>query len=134
MAKLSEVEGIAATYSRKLGAAGIGSTDALLEAGATKRGRQNLAAKAGVSEKRILEWVNHVDLMRVKGVGSEYSDLLEAAGVDSVPELCQRNPASPASAIAKVNAKKKLVRRVPSQGMVAGWCAAAKKLKRVVKH
>ena len=134
MARLSEVEGIAATYSRKLAAAGVGSTNALLRVGATKAGRKNLAASAGVSEKRILEWVNHVDLMRVKGVGPEYSDLLEAAGVDSVPELRRRNPVNLARAIAEANATKKLVRRVPSEGMVAGWLADAKKLKRVVTH
>ena len=134
MAKLSDVEGIAATYARKLAAADVRTTDGLLKAGATRTGRRKLAARAGVSERRILEWVNHVDLMRVKGVGPEYSDLLEAAGVDSVPELCRRNPTNLAGAIAEANTKKRLVRRVPSEKMIAGWIAAAKQLARIITH
>ncbi|MCY4087319.1 MAG: DUF4332 domain-containing protein [Actinomycetia bacterium] len=134
MAKLSDVEGIAATYARRLAAGDVRATDGLHEAGTTRTGQRKLAARAEVSERRILEWVSHVDLMRVKGVGPEYSDLLEAAGVDSVPELCRRNPAKLAGAIAEANTRKRLIRHVPSERMIAGWIAAAKQLRRIVTH
>ncbi len=87
MAKLVDIEGIGEVYAQKLKAAGVRSTDALLKKGASAKGRQELAEKSGISEKMILEWVNHVDLFRIRGVGSEYADLLEEAGVDTVPEL-----------------------------------------------
>jgi len=90
MANLEKVEGIGETYAKKLRDAGVGSTDMLLETGSTRKGRDELAAKTGIASKLILEWVNHVDLFRVKGVGEEYADLLEASGVDTVPELAQR--------------------------------------------
>lgn len=134
MPAIIDVEGIGAAYAAKLQAAGVRTTGALLEAGATKAGRASLATQAGVTETLILEWVNHCDLMRVKGVGSEYADLLEAAGVDSVPELAQRNAANLAKAMADANASKKLVRQVPGEKRAAGWIAHAKTLERVVTH
>ena len=85
MARIDEVEGIGPAYAERLAAAGVKTTDDLLEAGASAGGRDKLEAASGISGKLILEWVNHVDLMRLKGVGSEYADLLEAAGVDSPP-------------------------------------------------
>jgi predicted flap endonuclease-1-like 5' DNA nuclease len=91
MAKLTKVEGIGEVYAQKLREATIATTQALLERGASPQGRKEIAEKTGISEKLILEWVNHVDLFRIKGVGEEYSDLLEEAGVDTVPELAQRN-------------------------------------------
>ncbi len=94
MANLVNVEGIGSTYAQKLTEAGISTTQALLDQWATPKGRQELAEKTGLSPKLILRWVNHVDLFRVKGVGEEYADLLEAAGVDTVPELAQRNGAN----------------------------------------
>lgn len=129
-----DVEGIGPVYAEKLTAAGIGSVEALLKAGAQKQDRADIAERTGISEKLILEWVNHADLMRVKGVGSEYSDLLEAAGVDSVPELAQRNPANLTQALAATNEQKGLVRSLPSQEMVAGWIAQAKTMERAVHH
>src|SRR5512137_2168157 len=90
MAKIIDVEGIGKKYASTLIKAGVKSTDALLKAGATPKGRKELAEKTGLSDALILKWVNHVDLYRIKGVGSEYSELLEAAGVDTVPELAQR--------------------------------------------
>jgi predicted flap endonuclease-1-like 5' DNA nuclease len=132
---ISEVEGIGATYAAKLAAAGVTTTDALLERGAKSSGRQALEATTGISGKLILEWVNHVDLMRLKGVGSEYSDLLEAAGVDSPPELARRNAASLATTLAEVVAARPgIVRRVPSESEVAGWIAEAMTLPKVVEH
>ena len=94
MAKLEVVEGIGAVYAEKLRGAGIATTDALLKTGSTPAGRKSIAEGADVSSKLVLEWINHVDLFRITGVGEEYADLLERAGVDTVPELAQRNPDS----------------------------------------
>ena len=132
--KLSYVECIGEVYQGKLEAAGIPGIEALLEAGKTKKGRQELAAKSEIPEKLILEWVNHVDLMRVKGVGSEYADLLEAAGVDTVPELATRRADNLTKKMEEVNAEKKLVRRVPVLKMVEKWVAQAKELPRVIEY
>lgn len=132
---ISEVEGIGAAQAAKLSAAGVTTTDGLLERGAEPSGRQALEAATGISGKLILEWVNHVDLMRLKGVGSEYSDLLEAAGVDSPAELANRNAASLATTFAEVVAARPgIVRRTPSEGEVAGWIAEAKTLPKIVEH
>ena len=120
MAKLTQVEGIGPAYAEKLEAAGISTTEAFLDAGATPKGRSELAEKTGISAKLLLEWLNHVDLFRVKGVGEEYADLLEEAGVDTVPELAQRNGANLHQKMAEVNEAKKLVRQLPSVGQVEG--------------
>jgi predicted RecB family nuclease len=134
MASLSEVEGIGSAYAEKLESAGIGSTDALLERGSNPKGRQQIADATGISDKLILRWVNHVDLFRVKGVAGEYAELLEAAGVDTVPELAQRNPENLHAALAAANEPKKLVRQVPALSQVAGWIEEAKGLPRVVTY
>ena len=134
MAKLSYVEGIGDVYAVKLRAVGVGSTDSLLKAGSTAKGRKELAEAAGVSEKLILEWVNHVDLFRIKGIGQEYADLLEEAGVDTVPELAQRNPENLYEALVKTNEVKKLVRVLPSTVKVRSWITQAESLPRVVKY
>lgn len=89
-ANLEKVEGIGEVYGKKLRDAGVSNTDMLLEAGSTRKGRDELAAKTKIASRLILEWVNHVDLFRVKGVGEEYADLLEASGVDTVPDLARR--------------------------------------------
>ncbi|MCC6956611.1 MAG: DUF4332 domain-containing protein [Anaerolineales bacterium] len=134
MAKLIYIEGVGEIYAQKLKDAGVKSTDALLKMGATPKGRKTIAEKSGVSEKLILEWVNHVDLFRIKGVGEEYADLLEEAGVDTVPELAQRNPANLLEKMVEVNAQKKLVRRLPVLSQVESWVAQAKKLPRVLEY
>jgi len=134
MANLVEVEGIGEAYAKKLAAAGIRTTDALLAKGATPEGRKEIAAKSGISAKMILEWVNHVDLFRIKGVGQEYADLLEAAGVDTVPELAQHKPGNLVEKMAEVNKKKKLVRQLPVETQVARWIAQAKELPRKIKY
>jgi predicted flap endonuclease-1-like 5' DNA nuclease len=132
--KLEEIEGIGKAFAAKLEAAGVKSIEGLLEQGATRRGRDEIATKSGLSGTLILEWVNHADLMRVKGVGSEYADLLEAAGVDSLPELAKRSPANLTARLEAVNAEKKLVRRVPTEGEVTEWVRQAQSLPRVVMH
>jgi predicted flap endonuclease-1-like 5' DNA nuclease len=134
MASLIRVEGIGPVYAEQLKNAGIRSTEALLEAGKSPRGRENLAERAGISEKLILEWVNHVDLFRIKGVFEEYADLLEEAGVDTVPELAQRNAENLYGKLVATNQEKKLVRRLPTLKQVNGWIAQAKDLPRVVTY
>lgn len=134
MANIEDVEGIGPAYGEKLKAAGAGTTDALLSMGANPKGRSDLAEKSGISEKLILEWVNHVDLFRIKGVAGEYADLLEAAGVDSVPELAQRNAANLVQKLADTNDAKKLVRRVPTVAELEDWINQAKSLPRIVTH
>lgn len=134
MAKLDTIEGIGPALSAKLEGAGITSCEALLEAGATKKGRAEIAEKSGVSEGQVLKFVNHADMMRIKGVGGEYAELLECSGVDSVPELAQRNAANLAAKMAEVNATKKLVRSLPSESQVEKWVAQAKELPRAVSH
>ena len=115
MAKLEAVEGIGPVYAEKLREAGIATTEALLKQCATRQGRRELAAQTGLSEKQLLEWANHLDLFRIKGIGPEYADLLEAAGVDTVPELAQRVPENLYQKLTEVNATKKLVRRLPTR-------------------
>jgi predicted flap endonuclease-1-like 5' DNA nuclease len=134
MTKIIDVEGIGKKYTDKLSKAGIRSTEALLKAGATPKGRKELAEKTGIGDALILEWVNHVDLFRIKGVGSEYSDLLEEAGVDTIPELAQRKAANLMQKMAEVNKEKKLVRKLPVEAQVADWIAQAKKLPRVISY
>ena len=134
MATLEKVEGIGPTYGAKLRKAGVRSTGDLLKKGATRSGRKEIEDSSEVSGKMILEWVNHVDLFRIKGVGEEYADLLEAAGVDTVPELAQRNPDNLYEHLVKTNDDKRLVRKLPTRGQVANWVAQAKALPRVVEY
>lgn len=134
MAKLTTIEGIGEALAKKLKAGGVGSTDTLLKKGATKPGRMAIAESCGIDEGRVLKFVNHADLMRIKGIGGEYAEILEAAGVDSVPELARRNAANLADAMASVNATRKLVRAVPTQKRVTDWVRQAGTLGRVVGH
>lgn len=134
MSSLANIEGIGPAYAGKLEAQGLKTTAELLEAGATPKGRAELATASGISETLILTWVNKADLLRVKGVGEEYSDLLEAAGVDTVPELAQRRADHLTEKMAQVNEKKKLVRKLPVESQVAGWVESAKELPRVITY
>ncbi|MCB1741471.1 MAG: DUF4332 domain-containing protein [Gammaproteobacteria bacterium] len=126
--KIIDIEGIGAAYGEKLGAADIPTTASLLDACASPKGRQALASKTGISEKLLLKWANMADLMRISGVGSEYSELLEAAGVDTVKELRNRRADNLAAKMAEVNELKKLTRSVPSVKSVADWIEQAKTL------
>jgi predicted flap endonuclease-1-like 5' DNA nuclease len=134
VASIDTIEGIGVKYATKLRKARVRTTEALLKRGATRKGRNELAEATGFSSHQILEWVNRADLMRVKGVGEEYSDLLEAAGVDTVKELRNRNAANLLSKMVEVNQKQRLVRRLPTQSMVDRWVAHAKDLAPVVKY
>lgn len=134
MGKIDQIEGIGPIYAQKLINAGITTTDALLNAGATPQGREALAEQTGIAESLILEWVNLADLFRIKGVGEEYSDLLEEAGVDTVAELARRNPENLLAKIIEVNESKNLVRRVPYLSFVESWVQQAKTLPRKVEY
>ncbi|MCB1167750.1 MAG: DUF4332 domain-containing protein [Leptospiraceae bacterium] len=134
MAKLEEIEGIGPKYANTLRKAGVRSIADLLKKGATPDGRKTIAKDSGLSPKLLLEWINHADLMRVKGVGEEYADLLEAAGVDTVVELAQRKSSNLYETMAATNAKKKLVRQMPGESKIQDWISQAKKLPRAIKY
>ncbi len=134
MAKLIDVEGIGEKFALKLEKAGIKSMNDLLENGATPAGRKEIAKNSGIADGLILEWVNRVDLFRIKGVGEEYSDLLEASGVDTVVELGKRKPENLFKAMVEVNEAKKKVRKLPTLEQVQDWIAQAKKLPRKISY
>ncbi len=129
-----EIEGVGAVYAEKLKTAGITTTEGLLERAKSPKLRKELAAATGIDETRILKWANMADLRRIKGVGEEYSELLEAAGVDTVKELKARVPANLTKAMAEANAKRKLVRALPTESMVEKWVAQAKELPPVLTY
>lgn len=132
--KIDGIEGIGPVYAAKLIAAGIKTTDGFLKACASRKGRKDVATKTGISDTHLLEWANMADLMRIKGVGPEFSELLEAAGVDTVKELKKRKPQSLAAKLAEVKAEKKLTRVTPSLEMVERWVAEANDLPPVITH
>lgn len=132
--KIEELEGVGPVKGEKLRAAGVKDTDSLLEHAKTPKQRKDLAAAAGLSEAEILTFANMADLFRISGIGSEYSELLEAAGVDTVPALARRNAANLAQAMLEKNAEKKLSRRPPSEAEVAKWIEQAKTLPRMLEY
>jgi predicted flap endonuclease-1-like 5' DNA nuclease len=134
MTALVDIEGVGEKYAEKLKVAGVGSTEALLEKGKNPAGRKKIAEASGVSEKLVLEWVNRVDLARIKGVGSEYADLLESSGVDTVVELSKRVPENLLKKMEEINTTKKLVRKMPVLSQVADWVEQAKKLPRIISY
>jgi predicted flap endonuclease-1-like 5' DNA nuclease len=134
MTKLEDIEGVGAVYAEKLGFAGVSTEEHLLKMGATPKGRKEIAEKSGIGEAMILKWVNRADLSRVKGIGSEYADLLEASGVDTVVELAKRVPANLVAKMTEVNTAKKLVRKLPVLSQVEDWVKQAKDLPRAVSY
>jgi predicted flap endonuclease-1-like 5' DNA nuclease len=132
--KIEDIEGIGEVNGQKLRSHGITSVKKLLENTQTKKQRQHLAEQTGISEKRILRFANMADLYRINGVGQEFSELLEAAGVDTVPELAQRNAANLAAKMKEVNEEKKLARRSPNLAEVEKWVAQAKELPRALEY
>jgi len=133
MAKITDIEGVG-EYAKKLKDAGISGVESLLKEGASSAGRKAIAEKTGISHTLLLRWVNHADLFRVKGIGGEYAGLLEASGVDSVPELAQRKAVNLYQKIIDVNQTKKLVRKLPVQSQVANWIEQAKTLTKIVTY
>ena len=134
MTKLADIEGVGPAYAAKLEETGVKHEEALLSMGSTPKGRKALAEKSGISEKLILKWVNRVDLARIKGIGSEYADLLEVTGVDTVVELATRKPENLVAKMAEVNETKKLVRKLPTLTQVQDWVKQAKELPRAVNY
>jgi len=134
MPSIAAIEGIGAAYGRSLRKAGVRTTEALLRRASTRPGRKELATRSGLSEHMLLEWVNRADLMRIRGIGPQYSDLLESAGVDTVKELRSRRPHQLIGKIGQTNVAKHLVRRMPTESMVAGWIAQARKLEPLVSY
>jgi len=134
MARIIEIEGIGQVYGQKLADAGVATREALLEKGATPQGRKELEEATGISHTLLLKWINRADLFRIKGIGEEYSDLLEAAGVDTVPELAQRKAENLYATLQSVNAEKKLVRRLPSLNQVSNWIEQARQLPRLITY
>lgn len=134
MATLVSIEGIGEKYADCLARAGIGSTVTLLDRGATRAGRDEIARTAGVTGHQVLAWVNRADLFRIDGVGEEFSDLLAAAGVNSVPELAQRNAEHLFEKMAAISESKNFVRRIPNLTEIHGWINEAKTLPRKVEH
>lgn len=133
--RIVEVEGIGPSFATKLEAAGVRTTDDLLAQAGSSSGRERLAATTGISAGQLLKWANHVDLMRLNGVGAEFAELLEAAGVDSPAELAQRNAANLAQTFDELDAARpNTVRRVPNESVIAGWIAEAKTMERKVSH
>lgn len=132
--KVIDIEGIGEVYAKKLEDAGIKTVEQLLEQGANPKGRDALAGKTGISGALILRWVNHADLIRIVGVAEQFAELLEASGVDSVPELAQRIPENLHAKMVEVNEAKHLVRRLPSVGEITKWVDQCKNLPRAVFH
>jgi predicted flap endonuclease-1-like 5' DNA nuclease len=132
--KIEDLEGVGPVYAAKLQEAGVRTTDDLLAKAGPAKDREALAAETEISAKLLLEWANHADLYRIKGVGSEYADMLEQCGVDSCPELARRNAANLAVTMVEANAARGFVRRVPSEAVIADWIEQAKKLPKVVSH
>lgn len=132
--KIEDIEGIGPKTGATLRANGISNVDKLLQAGCDKSGRVRLAEQTELSEARILKCVNMADLFRVKGVASQYAELLEGAGVDTVKELKHRNAENLAGKMEEVNAARKLVRKVPSVKVIASWIEQAKVLPAVITH
>lgn len=128
------IEGIGPHYAKLLGVAGITTTEHLLQAGATQRGRMELSRKTGISCKLLLKWVNMSDLFRVRGVAGQYAELLESAGVDTVKELCGCDADNLAAALVAANVKQQLVRTLPNSRRVCGWIEHARSLRTLVTN
>jgi predicted flap endonuclease-1-like 5' DNA nuclease len=134
MASIDAIEGMSHAEATRLRKCRVRTTEALLKTASTRSGRKELSTKTGIPDKRILQWVNRADLMRVKGIGSEYADLLEVAGVDTIRELRRRNPANLLETLVVLNTRKRLVRRLPTEGMVSGWIDEAKVVDPIVTY
>lgn len=134
MASIAAIESMDHRDATKLRKAGVRTTESLLKSGATRSGRRRLAKETDLAERDILSWANRADMMRIKGIGSEYADLLEAAGVDTIRELRRRNAERLLEAMTETNLRRRVIRRLPTDGMVRGWIEAAKELEPLVTH
>ncbi len=131
---VTDIEGVGPKFAEALAGAGVKNTAQLLAAAATPKDRKALAEASGLPADKILKFANHADLMRIKGIGGEFAELLEASGVDTVKELRRRNAENTSAKMAEVNAEKNLTRRVPTAKMVGEWVEAAKELDIVLEY
>jgi predicted flap endonuclease-1-like 5' DNA nuclease len=129
MARIDQVAGIGLKEATKLRKAGIRTSKALLETAASRKDRGDLATALGLDQKDLQQWVNHADLLRVRGVGAEYAELLVAAGVDTLRDLRRRNPTALLAKIIGLNGQARVVRRLPTEAMVDGWIEVSKEIK-----
>lgn len=134
MAAVGDIEGVGKVHDRRLATIGIRTTARLLREAGTRAGRRSVATRCEVPESVVLGWVNRADLFRIRGIARQYSDLLEASGVDTVKELATRRADHLVAALAEVNAQRRLVRRVPTETMVTRWIANARDLPQAVFH
>ena len=134
MARIVEIEGVGEIYAAKLLEAGIATTEKLLAEGGTPKGRKALEERTGLGHAHILKWVNHADLFRIQGIGGQFSELLEAAGVDTVVELSKRKADNLHAKLVEANEAKRMVRALPSAKKVADWIEQARNLPRAVKY
>ncbi len=134
MAKIVEIEGIGPVYAEKLTKIGVVTVENLLEKGASKSGRKEMAADSGIDEGKILDWVNMADLFRVKGIGPQFAELLEAAGVDTVKELRNRNAENLHAKLTEIQEAKKLTKVVPALSRIEDFIEQAKNLPPVVTY
>ena len=132
--KIEDIEGIGPTYGEKLRGAGVKTVEQLLQQGASQKGREELSNQTGIDRKKILRWVNLCDLCRITGVSTQYSELLEASGVDTIKELRTRNSENLHSKMTDVNSNQKLVKTIPSGKLVSQWIAQAKDLDPIVRY
>ncbi len=132
--KITEIEGIGPSFKEKLAIAGVSTVEGLLAAGATKSGRAKIAADSGIDESKILDWVNMADLFRIKGVGSQFAELLKASGVDTVKELRNRNADNLHAKLVEVQAEKKITKAVPGLSQVNGFIQQAAALNPLVSY
>lgn len=132
--KVDKIEGVGPKYATKLDKVGIRNTKQLLDKAATRKGRRELAEAAGIDETLILKWANMSDLMRIKGIGEEFSELLEVAGVDTVKELSKRRADNLHKAMTEANGKRKLVRQLPGVAQIENWVSQAKSIDPMMKY
>ncbi len=132
--RIDKLEGVGPAYAEKLNQAGIRTVRDLLRACGTPEGRRELAQQTGIDPKLILRWTNMADLFRIRGIGPQYAELLEAAGVDTVPELAQRNPENLYNKLAQVNAEKRMVKQLPTLRLVRTWVEQASKIGRRIYY
>ena len=131
---VEEIEGIGAAQGQKLAKASIKTVEGLLKAGATRSGRKKIAEESGISEEKILDWVNMADLFRIKGVASQFAELLKVSGVDTIKELRNRNAENLHAKLTEINAEKKVTRVVPSLSLITDFIEQAKNLEPVITH
>ncbi len=132
--KIEEIEGIGPANKEKLSAADIKTTDDLLDLCCSATGRKETAAKTGIGESTLLSWANMADLMRISGIGKQYAELLEAAGVDTVKELRNRNSENLAAKMEEINGEKNLAKTSPAVSVVVGWVDQAKQMDPKITH